>query len=112
VRAEQAAGSPLGVAAVTGSSGLVGTAVAATLHAAGFAVRGVDRAAGRWTSIVGDLRDPRVRQAALRRCAVLVHAAALHAPHVGHVDEAEFHAVNVAASWPPSGSSRRAGSPR
>ncbi|MEV4279180.1 NAD-dependent epimerase/dehydratase family protein [Actinoplanes xinjiangensis] len=82
---------------VTGSSGLVGAAVAAAVHTAGWAVRGIDRVPGRWTGVVGDLRDPAARRAVLDGCDVLVHAAALHAPHVGRVGEAEFRAVNVDA---------------
>jgi len=87
-----------GVAAVTGSSGLVGGAVAQALDAAGWTVRGVDRAPGRWTTIVGDLRDGRVCRAAVGASDVVVHAAALHAPHVGIVDDDEFRAVNVDAT--------------
>jgi UDP-glucose 4-epimerase len=86
------------VATVTGTSGLVGAAVAAALHAGGWDVRGVDRVAGRWTGVVGDLREAGVRRAALRRSEVLVHAAALHAPHVGRVTDREFRAVNVDAT--------------
>jgi nucleoside-diphosphate-sugar epimerase len=73
----------------------VGAAVAGALDAAGWTVRGVDRAAGRWTTVVGDLRDPHVRGTAWWTADVVVHAAALHAPHVGLVDDAEFRAVNV-----------------
>ncbi|WP_066929491.1 NAD-dependent epimerase/dehydratase family protein [Streptomyces sp. NBRC 110611] len=80
---------------MTGSSGRVGSALAAALDAAGWTVRGVDRASGRWTGVVGDLRDRAVRLAALRSADVLVHAAALHAPHVGRLTEDEFRAVNV-----------------
>jgi dTDP-4-dehydrorhamnose reductase len=87
-----------GVAAVTGTSGRVGDAVARALDAAGWEVRGADRIPGRWTSIVGDLRDGRVRRAVVRAAGVVVHAAALHAPHVGVVDDAEFRAVNVDAT--------------
>jgi UDP-glucose 4-epimerase len=83
---------------VTGSSGRVGAAVAAALAAAGWSVRGIDLAPGSWTSIIGDLRDPQARRAALRQSQVVVHAAALHAPHVGRVDDREFHAVNVGAT--------------
>lgn len=83
---------------MTGSSGRVGAAVAVALTAAGWSVRGVDRAPGGRTSVIGDLRDPRVRRAALRESQVVVHAAALHAPHVGRVDDREFHAVNVGAT--------------
>ncbi|MET9221441.1 NAD(P)-dependent oxidoreductase [Streptomyces sp. NPDC003300] len=80
---------------MTGSSGRVGSALAAAFDAAGREVRGVDRVAGRWTSVVADLRDPRERRAALRSADVLVHTAALHAPHVGRVADEEFRAVNV-----------------
>ncbi|MFJ1897000.1 MULTISPECIES: NAD-dependent epimerase/dehydratase family protein [unclassified Streptomyces] len=86
---------PAGVAAVTGSSGRVGAALAGALDAAGWTVRGVDRVPGRWTSVVGDLRDRPVRLAALQSADVLVHTAALHAPHVGRLADAEFRSVNV-----------------
>lgn len=58
-------------------------------------VRGVDRVPGCWTSVIGDLRDRPVRLAALQSADVLVHTAALHAPHVGRLADAEFRAVNV-----------------
>jgi UDP-glucose 4-epimerase len=87
--------SPIRVAAVTGTSGRVGAAIAAALEAGGWSVRGVDRTSGQWSTIKGDLRDPEVRRAALRGADILVHAAALHAPHVGRVDDREFRAVNV-----------------
>ncbi|WP_110944115.1 NAD-dependent epimerase/dehydratase family protein [Streptomyces niger] len=83
---------------VTGSSGRVGSAMAAAFDAAGWAIRGVDRAPGRWTHVIGDLRDRSVRQAALRSADVLVHAAALHAPHVGRLSDEEFRAVNVSVT--------------
>ncbi|MFL4497523.1 NAD-dependent epimerase/dehydratase family protein [Streptomyces sp. VTCC 41912] len=89
---------PVGLVAVTGSSGRVGAALAEALDVAGWVVRGVDRIPGRWTSIVGDLRDRPVRLAALRSADVLVHAAALHAPHVGRLADEEFRAVNVGAT--------------
>jgi nucleoside-diphosphate-sugar epimerase len=92
--AEPAVGSAL----VTGTSGLVGAAVAAALTAAGWSVRGLDRAKGRWTDVVADLRDRPARRTALAGAEVVVHAAALHAPHVGSVSEAEFRAVNVEAT--------------
>ncbi|MEU9119892.1 NAD-dependent epimerase/dehydratase family protein [Streptomyces sp. NPDC048506] len=86
---------PTGLVTVTGSSGLVGSALAAALDAAGWVVRGVDRIPGRWTSVVGDLRDRPVRLAALQSADVLVHTAALHAPHVGRLADEEFRAVTA-----------------
>ncbi|WP_307872573.1 NAD-dependent epimerase/dehydratase family protein [Paractinoplanes ovalisporus] len=83
---------------MTGSSGLVGSVVSEALEADGWSVTGVDRAPGRWTSVVGDLRDRPVREAALQGSDAVVHAAARHAPHVGRVDDREFRAVNVDAT--------------
>ena len=94
----QSVGPSRGVAAVTGTSGRVGGAVAGALAAAGWSVRGADRSPGRLTGIVGDLRDPRVRRTLVDAADVVIHAAALHAPHVGVVDDAEFRAVNVDAT--------------
>ncbi|WP_245173643.1 NAD-dependent epimerase/dehydratase family protein [Streptomyces aureus] len=89
---------PAGAVVVTGSSGRVGSALAAAVDAAGWTVRGLDRMPGRWTSTVADLRDERARRAALRSADVLIHTAALHAPHVGRLSDAEFRTVNVDAT--------------
>ncbi|MFH8620225.1 NAD-dependent epimerase/dehydratase family protein [Streptomyces sp. NPDC017979] len=89
---------PAGLVAVTGSSGRVGAAIAAALDAAGWVVRGVDRIPGRWTNVAGDLRDRSVQLSALESADALVHAAALHAPHVGRLPDEEFRAVNVDAT--------------
>lgn len=94
---------------ITGAAGLVGTAAAETLDKAGWSVRGTDRAPGRWVDVAGDLRDPRVRADAVRDTDVLVHVAALHAPHVGTVEDAEFWAVNVDATAALLGEAARAG---
>lgn len=101
--------SSVGVVAVTGTSGRVGSAVARALDAAGWQVQGVDRAPGRWTDVVGDLRAERVRRAAVHAADVVVHAAALHAPHVGVVGDAEFRAVNVEATEALLGDAEAAG---
>jgi nucleoside-diphosphate-sugar epimerase len=86
------------VVTVTGSSGRVGAAIADALHSAGWTVTGIDRLPGRWTSVVGDLRERGARRAALDEAHAVVHTAALHAPHVGRVSDAEFRAVNVGAT--------------
>jgi UDP-glucose 4-epimerase len=85
-------------AVVTGSSGLVGSAVAGALARDGWDVRGLDVTAGPRTTAVGDLRDGGLRRGALRGAGAVVHAAALHAPHVGRRPDAEFRAVNVDAT--------------
>lgn len=68
------------------------------MAAAGWRVRGADRSRGPWTGIVGDLRDRWVRHDLMHAADVVIHAAALHAPHVGTVDDDEFRAVNVEAT--------------
>ncbi|WP_219994288.1 NAD-dependent epimerase/dehydratase family protein [Actinokineospora spheciospongiae] len=83
---------------VTGSSGVVGAAIARELHSAGWAVRGWDARPGRWTTHRGDLRDAEVRARAVAGVGAVVHTAALHAPHVGSAPDAEFRAVNVEAT--------------
>ncbi|MEV4312562.1 NAD(P)-dependent oxidoreductase [Actinocrispum sp. NPDC049592] len=86
------------VVLVTGSSGLVGSAIARELTTAGWAVHGLDTRPGDWTTHVGDLRSPSVRASALDGVTAVVHTAALHAPHVGEVPASEFWSVNVDAT--------------
>ncbi len=86
------------VVLVTGSSGVVGAAVAQEMHAAGWQVRGWDVRPGQWTTHLGDLRDTQLRARAVHGAEVVVHTAALHAPHVGRVGDDEFRAVNVEAT--------------
>ncbi|MBV2156405.1 NAD(P)-dependent oxidoreductase [Kitasatospora sp. SUK 42] len=83
---------------MTGSAGLVGSAVVRLLRESGRAVVGVDRVASPDTSVVADLRDGAAWRGALAGAEAVVHAAALHAPHVGVRPDAEFHAVNVVAT--------------
>ncbi len=85
----------LGVVLVTGSSGVVGAAVAHEMRTAGWQVRGWDLRPGPWTTHLGDLRDAGLRTRALAGAEIVVHTAALHAPHVGAVADDEFRAVNV-----------------
>ncbi|RDI69275.1 NAD-dependent epimerase/dehydratase family protein [Nocardia pseudobrasiliensis] len=85
----------LGVVLVTGSSGVVGAAVAHEMRTAGWQVRGWDLRPGPWTTHLGDLRDTELRTRAVAGAEIVVHTAALHAPHVGAVADDEFHTVNV-----------------
>ena len=86
------------VVLITGSSGAVGGAIAAMAETAGWVARGVDRASGPRTQLVGDLRDPGICRHALGGADVVVHVAALHAPHVGRVPDTQFWSVNVEAT--------------
>jgi nucleoside-diphosphate-sugar epimerase len=84
---------------VTGTSGLVGGAVARMLRGRGQTVVGVDVRPGPGTDVVGDLRRLDLAEVVDRVApAAVVHLAALHAPHVGCQPDADFRSVNVEAT--------------
>lgn len=83
---------------ITGSSGALGSAIAEAAVVHGWTIRGVDRVPGGWTTLVGDLRERDVRRAAVAGVDAVVHVAALHAPHVNHVPDAEFRETNVSVT--------------
>jgi nucleoside-diphosphate-sugar epimerase len=98
---------------VTGSSGLVGSAVAAMLRSRGSTVIGVDERPGPFTRVEGDLR--RLDLGAIVERAeptAVVHTAALHAPHVATRPPAEFWQVNVDVTSALVGAVRAAEVPR
>ncbi|MFB6989693.1 NAD-dependent epimerase/dehydratase family protein [Streptomyces sp. NPDC056304] len=80
---------------VTGSAGVVGSAIVRRLRAAGCRVVGVDCLPSPDTSVVADLRDPAAWRHALPGAEAVVHTAALHAPHVGVRSDDEFREINV-----------------
>jgi nucleoside-diphosphate-sugar epimerase len=85
----------LGRVLITGSSGALGSAIAALAASHGWSIQGVDREPGKWTTVVGDLREPHIRRAAVAGVDAVVHVAALHAPHVSQFPDTEFRAINV-----------------
>jgi UDP-glucose 4-epimerase len=79
---------------VTGSSGRIGRAIfgaAASTHT----LVGLDRSPFSTSQFVGDVADPALLRRAMVGIDAIIHCAALHAPHVGVVDDAEFIRVNV-----------------
>jgi len=84
--------------ALTGSTGRIGRAIHVHLARQGHAVRGLDRAPSSTADIVAELDDPAAISRLLDGAEALVHTAALHAPHVGGVPEAEFQRINVQAT--------------
>lgn len=80
---------------VTGSGGRVGRAIVTRL-AGEHDVVGLDRLpASTAVQHVADILDRRALAAALRGADAVIHAAALHAPHVGVLPDAELERVNV-----------------
>ncbi len=83
---------------VTGSSGRVGSAIAARLAALGHAVTGLDRLVGPATALIGSIDDPAIVRRAMSGIDGVIHTAALHAPHVGVLPDAAFRATNIDGS--------------
>jgi len=82
---------------LTGASGRVGRAIHARLSQA-HQVAGLDLAPSSTARWVGDITDACLLDQAVRDVDVIVHVAALHAPHVGRVNDAEFVRVNLQAT--------------
>ena len=79
---------------VTGSSGRIGRAIYVRLVLE-HEVVGLDRSPSSTADFVGDLTNVALLRQALRGVDAIGHTAALHAPHVGLVSDAEFERVNV-----------------
>jgi UDP-glucose 4-epimerase len=79
---------------LTGSSGRVGRAIFNALAGA-HTVVGTDRTPFSTTHIVGDLAKESLLRRALDGADAVIHAAAVHAPHVGMIPETEFFRINV-----------------
>ncbi|MEM9530005.1 MAG: NAD(P)-dependent oxidoreductase [Pseudomonadota bacterium] len=80
--------------AVTGTSGRIGRAIHFALgHDQD--VLGIDRSLSSATAVLGDIGDSELLLRTFEGCDAVVHTAALHAPHVGILEDAEFHRVNV-----------------
>lgn len=82
---------------VTGSSGRIGQALASKLMSLGSDVIGIDVHPGAFTTHVADLAIGDTSRL-LQGCSVVVHCAALHAPHIGRATVSDFVATNVAAT--------------
>lgn len=83
--------------AITGTSGRIGGAVLHRLRPH-HEVVGLDRAPSPSTTHVGDIADATLLRRAFEGAEAVVHAAALHAPHVGVVPDDEIERVNVAGT--------------
>jgi len=83
--------------AVTGSSGRIGRAIHFHLSRE-HEVVGIDRAPSSATSVIGDIGDYDLLARAFTGVDAVIHTAALHAPHVGLVSDAEFERINVSGT--------------
>jgi UDP-glucose 4-epimerase len=79
---------------VTGSSGQLGSAIADAL-ASQHEVIGLDRVPGPRTTNLGDVADRAAVERAMDSVGAVIHAASLHAPHVGKVPDERFRKTNI-----------------
>ncbi|EHN68526.1 NAD-dependent epimerase/dehydratase family protein [Aliivibrio fischeri] len=82
---------------VTGSAGRVGRAIYIKLMRTHDVV-GIDKVPCSTVDYVGDIRDSSLIDKALKNIDVIIHTAAVHAPHVGLVSDSEFQSINVDAT--------------
>jgi len=82
---------------VTGTAGRVGRAIYIHLMKE-HEVVGIDRTPCSTADVVGDIRDTALLAEALEGVEVIIHTAALHAPHVGLVPGDEFEEINIKAT--------------
>ena len=82
---------------VTGSAGRVGRAIYIKLMKT-HKVVGIDKTPCSTVDYVGDIRDVGLLTEAVEGVDVIVHTAALHAPHVGLVSDQEFEDINIKAT--------------
>ncbi|EPO5825790.1 NAD-dependent epimerase/dehydratase family protein, partial [Vibrio cholerae] len=82
---------------VTGSAGRVGRAIYIKLMRTHDVV-GIDKTPCSTADYIGDIRDSTLIDGVLKNIDVIVHTAALHAPHVGLVPDSEFTSINVDAT--------------
>lgn len=82
---------------VTGSAGRVGRAIYIKLMRTHDVV-GIDKTPCSTADYIGDIRDSALIDRVLENIDVIVHTAALHAPHVGLVPDSEFTSINVDAT--------------
>ena len=82
---------------VTGSSGWLGQTLVPRLRRGGHEIMGVDPVPGETTAVVGSITDRDFVRAVMRDFGVeaVIHAGALHKPHVETRSRTEFVAVNV-----------------
>ncbi|MFL5514512.1 MAG: NAD-dependent epimerase/dehydratase family protein [Gemmatimonadales bacterium] len=82
---------------VTGSSGHIGSAVAARLGQEARVI-GLDLRPGPETTRIGDVADAALVSSLVPRVDAIVHTAALHVPHLSSASAARFRRVNVDAT--------------
>lgn len=82
---------------VTGAAGLIGSGVAARL-AQEHDVIGLDLRAGPYVQLVDDCVDVADWRQRVGKVDAIVHTAALHAPHVGQLNDTAFWRTNVEAT--------------
>lgn len=79
---------------VTGSSGAIGSKIAATVSKHGICV-GVDLVPGKFTTHLASITEKGIINKIVSGVEAIIHTAAYHAPHIGMVSDDKFRDVNV-----------------
>lgn len=82
---------------ITGTAGRIGRTIHVRLSPFHNIV-GVDRSPASTVDVVGDIADKELLHRLCENADAIIHTAALHAPHVGIVSDAEFERINVEAT--------------
>ncbi len=82
---------------ITGTAGRIGRAIHVRLSPFHNVV-GIDKSPASTVDVVGDITDTALVNKLCEGADAIIHTAALHAPHVGIVPDAEFERVNVEAT--------------
>ncbi|MBD1209948.1 MAG: NAD(P)-dependent oxidoreductase [Ignavibacteria bacterium] len=82
---------------LTGTAGRIGRAIHVRLSPV-YDIIGLDRSPASTVDIVGDVTNSALLSSLCAGVNAIVHTAALHAPHVGIVSDAEFERINVEAT--------------
>ena len=93
---------------VTGSSGRIGRAIHRLLVESNKVI-GCDKSPSSSTAIIGDILDDEILDRCFDGAEAVFHTAALHAPHVNVLPDAEFHRINVDGTEGVFQAAKRAG---
>ena len=80
---------------ITGRAGRIGSAVYRLFKSHHLSIIGLDQIASPTTDCLVDLLEIKAHNNLLKEIDVIIHCAALHAPHVGHFSDQQFYDLDI-----------------